>query len=146
MKIRLIVGALVAVACLSWVTPTSAQTLTGLQVTFFRQGQTTPAVAPFTIPMSQFQCGQPIVAAPAGTALNPDEYRVEDPADATKDCVKQAAAGDPLLLLAFDPAVTYTAKANWINSAGMGPESAASNPFSRPGLVPNAPTRLRIIR
>lgn len=145
MKSRHIAWAVVLVALASG--SAAAQTVTGLRMTFYRQGQTTPAVAPFTIPFTDFQCGQPIVNPPTGTVANPSQYRVGDPANpTTADCVKNAAAGDPLLMLQFDASITYVARANWVNTAGASVDSTDSNPFSRPGTPPTAPVRLRIGR
>lgn len=137
---------LLVVACVLVPGLVEAQSLTALSVTFYRSGASTPAVAPFDIPIAAMTCGQsrPTVS---GTQINPTQYRVADPTAPTLDCVYNEAAGGPLFLLPIDGTIAYTARARWRNAVDVGPESADSNPFSRPGLAPTAtPAALRIVR
>lgn len=122
-----------------------AQAITAIQLTFYRNG--TQAMTPFEIPLAAMQCGQPRTPPPAGTVLNPTGYRFNDPNAPTLDCVYTEPPGGPLSVLETDASVSYTARARFRNAVGLGPESADSNPFSRPGSAPTVtPVGLRIVR
>ena len=140
--------ALLVCLLLAWPVVGSAQPATSLQVTFMNGTQV--AVAPFSIPFSAFTCSTTQQPPPSGTVANPTEYQVDHPDDTAlpeasrRQCTYREQPGGPLLMLAYGPTV-YTAVAKWQNSVGTGPASAPSNSFSRPGTVPSAPTRLRIV-
>lgn len=117
-----------------------AQTVTSASLTIYRQGQTAPAVAPQTLPMSAFSCDQ--ASAPAGTALNPGGVAFTDPARPGRWCVWIAPANGLFSLIEFDAAQVYDLALAFTNSAGTGP--AARAPFTKPGVVPVAPAQLRL--
>lgn len=130
-----------------------AQAITALRVTFYRTGASAPAVAPFDIPLSVFQCGRPRVADPTGTVINPTAYMIDDPADEAlpqaqrRQCLYVEPPGGALTMLPFDTEAAYTARSRYINSVDIGQEGPDSNPFSRPGSAPTVtPAGLRIVR
>ena len=99
-----------------------------------------------TIPVSEVRTGQPKVAAPTGTIQNPRYVRWDDPASpSTLDVVwDSGATSGQLFSLPFSTTLVYDSVITATNSAGVGPESARSNPFSRPGSAPAVPTGLRV--
>lgn len=120
---------------------------THVEVTIFREGATAPAVAPALIPISAWVGNQPIVDPPAGTVVNPNQLRVEDPANNNRDLVYVDPPTGILSLLGFDPVNVYYATVKFINQVGAGPTSNNSNFFSRPGTIPTVtPARLRWVR
>ena len=141
-----------ALAFLGIASVASAQTpgpVTTTVLTVYRQGQTVPAAAAYTIPQTQIQCGQPVVDPPAGTIQNPTQARWTDPASTPTtplDCVWTDPGGGIFSMLSTDPAVTYEATLKVGNSAGMTVESARSQVFSKPGVLPATPARFRIRR
>lgn len=100
----------------------------------------------YDFPASQVVCGQTRVNPPAGVVANPVQFRWEDPANASLDCVWTDAGTGPLFAL---PVGTdnYDATLQGISEAGLvSAESARSNPFWRPGSPPATPTQVRLIR
>jgi hypothetical protein len=130
----------------------SAQTpgpITTTVMTVYRQGQPTPAAAPYTIPQNQIQCGQPVVNPPAGAIQNPTQARWNDPASTTAtplDCVWTDPGGGLFSMLTTDATVTYEATLKVGNSLGFAQESARSAVFSKPGVLPAVPARFRVLR
>jgi hypothetical protein len=96
-----------------------AQSVTEYRLSIYLQGGTTP-VTTATLPASAFVCGQPVTPPQTGTVTN------------------------PTLVLPFNPTAVYEATIVAVNANGPSATTARSNPFSRPGTVPNVPGRLRI--
>ncbi len=120
---------------------------THVEVTIYRQGASTPAVAPALIPISQWVANQTPVTPPAGTVVNPNQIRVDDPANTGRDLVYTDPPTGVLSLLGFDPVNVYVATVKFVNQVGLGPASNNSNPFSRPGTTPTAaPANPRLVR
>lgn len=117
----------------------AGQPVNAVQVTIYRQGVTTPAVAPLTFSLGQFQCGVPTTPPPSGIVDNPTQVRVPDPTTPSLDCLLTNPEVNSLLSqLGYDPVNVYIGRARYINSVGLGPESPDSNPFRQPGTTPSA--------
>lgn len=100
----------------------------------------------YDFPASQVVCGQVRVNPPAGVVANPVQFRWEDPANASLDCVWTDAGTGPLFALPVGTA-NYEATLQGISEAGLvSNESARSNPFWRPGSPPATPTQFRLVR
>lgn len=100
----------------------------------------------YDFPASQVMCGQVRVSPPAGVVANPTQFRWEDPANASLDCVWTDAGTGPLFALPVG-ADNYDATLQGISEAGLtSDESARSNPFWRPGSPPATPTQFRLVR
>jgi hypothetical protein len=129
-------------------TLSSAQAIDAIEVTIYRQGQTTPAIAPMRWSINQWACGQVTTPPPTGTVANPTTVRIPDPADGTRDCVLVNPQVSAMLSqLGFDPVNTYVGRGRYVNLVGAGPESPNSNPFTQPGTTPTvAPAFLRLER
>ena len=141
MKKLMLIGAMVLVA--SAAQAQNAPPTTEYRLSIYLQGGANP-VSTAVLPASTFQCGQPTVPV-TGTQVNPTKIRFEDPAaPATLDCVYTDNGTGPLLGLPFNPTAVYEASIVAVNVNGNSPVSPRSNPFTRPGTVPNAPGRLRI--
>lgn len=138
-------GALALGMAMVGAVPVSAQPATGYQLRIYLSGGTSP-VTTFDIAAGMFACGQPKVPTPVGTVQNPTTIAWEASAGDATDCKFIDSGSGPLLALPFSVTNTYTAKIVAINSAGSSPESAPSNPFSRPGLPPSAPANVRLVR
>lgn len=123
-------------------TPADAQPITGYQLRIFAQGGAAP-ISTFDIPASAVTCGLPKIAVGTATA-NPTRARWDDPSDATRDCGWTDNGTGPLFALPFSSTLIYEATLRSVNVAGPSPESARSNPFSRPGAVPPTPGNLRL--
>lgn len=140
---RIVIGT--TCSLLLWLpTLASAQAITSYQFRVFAQGASAPTVT-HAIPASEVQCGQTKQAPPSGTVPNPRYLSWDDPANAALDCRwDSGATSGPLFALPFSSSIVYEGRLSAINAAGTGPESAASNPFSRPGLVPAVLTGVRV--
>lgn len=127
--------------CLLLVSRAEAQTVTGVQVTAYRVGSSTPAAAPVTIPLSAFACAP--VAAPAPASSNPTDVAYEQTPGSGIWCVHRPAL---FSLLGFDTSAQYVLDGAFVNTAGVG-VAARTAPFTRPGEPPTAaPSGLRVIR
>ncbi|WP_291988319.1 hypothetical protein, partial [Luteitalea sp.] len=62
-----------------------APPITGVMLTIYRQGQSSPAVAPQSIPLSAFACDEQTM--PPATATNPGGVGFENPARPGRFCV-----------------------------------------------------------
>jgi hypothetical protein len=121
-----------------------AQSVTEYRLSIYLQGGTTP-VTTATLPASAFVCGQPVTPPQTGTVTNPTLVLIADPAaPSTADCRYVDPGTGPLLALPFNPTAVYEATIVAVNANGPSATTARSNPFSRPGTVPNVPGRLRI--
>ena len=111
------------------------------------QGQAcTAPVQTYSIPAAEVQCNQATVTPAPGTVHNGRFVRWDDPTNANRDCVwDSGATSGPLWSLPFSTTIVYDAVIQESNAAGTSPESARSNPFDRPGSVPNVLTGLRIV-
>lgn len=123
----------------------SAQTITAVQYTVYRQGQTSPAVSPQTIPLSAFQCGQATApTAPTPPTRNPTGVSFNDPSAPTLWCNWTAPANGIFSMVGYDAAQVYELAVAFVNTAGVGPEARGT--FTRPGSAPTAtPVGLRIV-
>lgn len=119
-----------------------AQALTGYQLRLYLAGGAAP-LSTYDLQASAVTCGQPKTTV-TGTATNPRVVAWDDPANPALDCRWTDPGTGPLLALPFSPTTTYTAAIVAINAAGASPESARSNPFTRPGATPAAPANLRV--
>ena len=118
-----------------------APPITSVSVIIYRQGQTTPAVAPQSIPLSAFTCNQQTMPPP--TAINPGGIGFEDPNLPGRFCSWQAPANGVFSLIGYDAAQVYELAAAFVSAAGTGPEARAT--FSKPGVPPSvAPAQLRL--
>jgi len=121
-----------------------AQAITSYTYKIFNQG----ATAPFTtasLPATAVVCNTTPKLTATGTTVNPTKVAWDDPANpTTADCVYTDPGTGPLLSLPFG-AQAYTSTVAAVNAVGPSADSASSNPFSRPGVVVNAPTGLRVI-
>jgi hypothetical protein len=118
-----------------------AQPISAVNLNIYRQGQTSPAVAPQQIPLTAFVCNQ--ATAPAATATNPGGIAFDDPSAPGRWCHWVAPANGIFSLLAFDATQVYELEAALVNAAGAGPGARAS--FTRPGTLPAvAPAQLRL--
>lgn len=122
-----------------------AQALTGYQIRFYLEGGGAAPVSTFDFTAAQVQCGQAKSTAPSAV-LNPTVVRWDDPADPARDCVWTDTGTGPLFAIPFSATNVYRGRLVAVNAAGQSPESAPSNPFSRPGLAPAAPVNVRLIR
>jgi hypothetical protein len=121
-----------------------AQTITSYTLNIYLQGATTPTSST-VLPVSSVQCGITPKATVTGTPANPSRvYWDDEAAPTTADCRWVDGGTGPILALPFNPTAVYTAKILATNAAGDSPESAASNPFSRPGASPAARTGVRV--
>lgn len=136
MIVGLLLGAVLGVGV-------DAQTVTSYRLNIYIQGAGTPTTS-FDFAAAQVTCGQARPTGGGGTVANPNQARWEDPANATLDCVWTDNGTGPLFALPFNPAVTYDSALVAVNIAGPGAESARSNPFTRPGVVPPARTNFRV--
>jgi hypothetical protein len=127
----------------------SAQTtapITGEVLTIYVQGVPSPASAPVVLPRAQIQCGQPVVSPPpAGTVQNPLRAVWADPANLALDCVYTDPGTGVLAMLAADPSRIYEATLRFRTAVGDTAESPRSNLFTRPGVLPASPARIRIV-
>lgn len=119
-----------------------AQTVTGYQLRLYLAGGAAP-LSTYDLQASAVQCDQPKTTV-TGTAVNPRMVAWDNPANPATDCRWTDPGTGPLLALPFSPTTTYTATIVAINAAGSSPESARSNPFTRPGATPAAPANLRV--
>ena len=99
----------------------------------------------YDIPASQVQCGQVRVNPPTGTVANPTTFRWQLQPTDTTDCVWTDPGTGPLFALPVS-GTEYDATVSAINTAGESPESARSNPFTRPGSPPATLTNVRVTR
>ena len=124
--------------------PVRAQAITAYTLRIYAQGASQPTTTA-VLQATDFVCNQATVPAPTGTILNPNKIALTDPDHAGKDCLYTDAGAGPLLAIPWS-GTTYTATLAATNSAGTGPESAASNPFGRPGTAPPAPAAPRVFK
>lgn len=118
-----------------------APPITSVSVIIYRQGQTSPAVAPQSVPLSAFSCN--LQTMPPPTAINPGGIGFEDPNLPGRFCSWQAPANGVFSLIGYDAAQVYELAAAFVSAAGTGPESRAT--FSKPGVPPSvAPAQLRL--
>lgn len=118
-----------------------APPITSVSVVIYRQGQTTPAVAPQSIPLSAFSCN--LQTMPPPTAINPGGIGFEDPNLPGRFCSWAAPANGVFSLIGYDAAQVYELAAAFVSAAGTGPEARAT--FSKPGVPPSvAPAQLRL--
>lgn len=138
--------AVVLVASLGLARSAEAQSPSSYILKVTAQGATAP-VSTTTLAASGFACAQtPKIATPTTTVLNPTKLVFDDPSSpSTADCVFVDNGSGPLLSIPFG-ATVYTAVVDVVNVAGTSADSAASNPFSRPGLTANAATGLRVTK
>jgi len=125
-----------------------AQSITQVIHTVYAQGNTTAQQTPAVLTFTAFQCGQkPKIVRPTTTVDNPTKIIVDDPADATADCIFTAGvtADGGLFSLPFGTQV-YESTTKYVNSVATGPESVRSNLFTHRGAAPPAPTGTRIVR
>lgn len=134
---------LMTLAVLAMPAMAAAQTtppITHLQVTMYRTGSSTPAVAPFEIAITSMECNQPVTPPPTGVVVNPTMIVVEDPVNGpTRECRWRETGTGVIAMLGFDPAATYFGRAAWRNPNGLSVNRTDSNSFSRPGTVPSVP-------
>lgn len=118
-----------------------APPITSVSVIIYRQGQTTPAVAPQSIPLSAFTCD--LQTMPPPTAINPGGIGFEDPNRPGRFCSWQSPANGVFSLIGYDSTQVYELAAAFVSAAGAGPEARAT--FSKPGVPPSvAPAQLRL--
>ncbi len=118
-------------------------TVTGEVMTIYRQGQTTPAVAPVTLPRANRVCAQTPVSV-SGTVANPRVAAWPDPANGALECVWTDPGTGVLAMMAVDAAVVYEATLRLVTAAGQSPESPRSNLFTKPGTLAAAPAQFRV--
>ena len=125
-------------------TAAQAQPVTGYTLAVYLRGGDAPTVT-HAVPAAEVVCGQPRQTAPAVVA-NPRYVRWNDPSAPALDCVwDSGATAGPLFALPFSPTQEYDATLRAVNTAGASPESARSNPFSRPGVAPAVLSGLRVL-
>lgn len=124
-----------------WTVAAYAQSNTFYRV-FIKNGST---VVSFTdISLGSFVCNQDI--NPGWSTTNPNKIAFDDPTNSGKVCIYTDPGNGPLSALPFG-ATVYTATIADGNPVGVGPESAPSAPFTKPGSVPTSVrTGLRIVR
>jgi len=117
--------------------------VSGYTLKIFNQGATTPLTTT-TLPASSFTCNQ---TPPPDTSnvANPTTVVFDDPANVGKVCLYTDPGTGPLLALPFSTGI-YFARIAALNSAGTGPDSLPSPPFTRPGVVGAAPSGLKVYR
>jgi hypothetical protein len=121
-----------------------AQAITSYTLNVYLQGGST-AVSSAVLAVANVQCGITPKATVTGTPSNPSRvYWDDEAAPTTADCRYVDPGTGPILALPFNPTAVYVAKILATNAAGSSPESAASNPFSRPGSAPSARTGVRV--
>lgn len=125
-------------------TSAAAQGLTGYQVRVYLSGATAPTTT-YDIPLSAVVCGQQKQSV-NGPVTNPTILLWDDPANPALDCLWIDQGNGPIFALPFSLTNTYAARLVAVNLAGQSPESAPSNPFSRPGQVLGAPGNVRLYR
>jgi hypothetical protein len=137
-----------AAALLLCSTPVRAQAITQVIHTVYLQGtNTVQQTATLNFPTG-WSCGQkPKIPRPTVAVVNPTRIILDDPADATADCIftDSATANGGLFSLPFGTN-TYESTLKNVSSGGTSPESARSNLFTHPGAAPPAPTGTRIAR
>lgn len=123
----------------------SAQPTTGYQVKVLNQS-TNAIVENLPITPAQVTCGQtPKVPPQSGTVVNPRKLIFDDPAaPTTADCIyTDPGPGGIFSSLPFGSTV-YVATVAATNSAGTGPDSAPTGPFTHPGAPPAVLTGVRV--
>lgn len=121
---------------------TSAPPITGVVFTVYRSGQTSPATAPQSIPLSAFTCD--LQTMPPPVAANPTGVGFEDPFRPGRFCHWRSPANGLFSLLAYDTAQTYVLDAAFASAAGAGPLTRSES-FTNPGVPPSvAPAQLRL--
>lgn len=121
--------------------PAPTPPVTAVTVTVYRQGQTSPAVAPQSIPLSAFTCD--LQTMPPPVAINPGGIAFEDPARPGRFCAWTSPANGVFSLLAYDVSQLYELDAAFVNAAATGAATRSAS-FSKPGLPPVAPAQLRL--
>lgn len=129
--------------------PAAAQTTpeipTSWKVDFFAQGvnpTTGQPVQSNTFAAGAFTCGQPPVAAPTGTVVNPGQIHWDDPSASGKTC---GLTFNQTVTIFAIPIGNYVATVIGIGpTQGAGGRSAASNPFSHAIVLasPSVPTNV----
>lgn len=117
--------------------------ITGVLMTIYRQGQTSPAVAPQVVPLSAFTCD--LQTMPMPTSINPGGIAFADPNRPGRFCSWQSPPNGVFSLIGYDRAQVYEFAASYVSDAGTGPQEARET-FSKPGVPPSvAPAQLRLI-
>lgn len=122
----------------------NAQPITTYTLTIY-QGSTTGTVqstTPIPVGATGFVCNLARTVV-TGPQVNPTKLYVNDPVNAGQDCVYTDPGTGPLAALPFG-STSYVATLKAVNSAGSSSEGAASNSFTRPGVVPTAPVGTRV--
>lgn len=130
--------AFLAVLFCLYAAPALAQTgtPTSYVLRVYVQGAALPIAPAATIPVASFQCGQPKAT---GSTVNPTKWRINDPANATLDCVLD----DTARLNGLSDG-NYEGTLAAANADGTSAETARA-PFSRRRPNPPAvPSNLRI--
>ena len=99
-----------------------------------------PISAPVNYPTGATVCGQAKVTV-TSSVTNPNEVRINDPADSTKDCVL-ASASTQLAATPFGTGFRVASRTRGATTVSAW--SALSNPFDRAGLPPATDTNVRV--
>lgn len=122
----------------------AAQVITSYTLTINPAGTTT-VTSTTTLPVAAGGVVCNLTPMVGGSTINPLHVSITDPVNAGKSCIYVDPGTGPLASLPFST-VSYTATIHATNTAGNSPESAASLPFSHPGVAPVAPTGLQVIQ
>lgn len=119
----------------------SAQTVDTWHLRIYDAGAAASLSAPTDLRRADVLCDQP---EPSGVPVNPTKVAWVDPTKAGRFCVWIDPGTGPLFAVPFGSAA-YEATLAATNAAGTSAETARV-PFTRPGVSPDVPTGLKLIR